>query len=210
MNTSKTLNQIAEEVRNCRDCPLSRGRTNAVPGEGPDNASIMFIAEGPGYHEDAQGRPFVGQAGKSLDNLLEKAGIARTDVFITNIVKCRTPQNRNPLDSEIQACDKHLQAQIQALNPELIAPLGQFAMERFLPGNTISKVAGNPVRKDGRTIYPVIHPAAGLRRNETREKITKDFLALPGVVHQAHHDPDSIPEAQAAATTTAKIQGTLF
>ena len=209
MNTPKTLNQIAEEVRNCRDCPLSRGRTNAVPGEGPDNASIMFIAEGPGYHEDAQGRPFVGQAGKSLDNLLEKAGIARADVFITNIVKCRTPQNRNPLDSEIQACDKHLQAQIQALNPELIAPLGQFAMERFLPGNTISKVAGTPVRKDGRTIYPVIHPAAGLRRNETREKITKDFLALPDVVQRVHHDPDSIPEAQDAATT-AKLQGTLF
>ena len=169
----------------------------------------MFIAEGPGYHEDAQGRPFVGQAGKSLDNLLEKAGIARTGVFITNIVKCRTPQNRNPLDSEIQACDKHLQAQIQALNPELIAPLGQFAMERFLPGNTISKVAGSPVRKDGRTIYPVIHPAAGLRRNETREKITKDFLELPSVIQRVHHDPDSIPEAHDAATT-AKMQGTLF
>ena len=176
-------------VRHCEKCPLSRTRTNAVPGEGPMDAEVMFIAEGPGKNEDEQGRPFVGAAGKFLDELLPMAGLSRDRVFITNMIKCRAPGNRDPEPEEIAACSQHLDRQMIILNPKLIVALGKFSLGRFLPGETIGKARGRLRRKNGRFIYPVMHPAAGLRRGEFKEQVIRDFSAIPDILRQIDEDP---------------------
>ena len=184
-----SLEEIAGLVRNCNDCPLGMGRTHAVPGEGPPDAEIMFIGEGPGFQEDRQGRPFVGPAGQFLDGLLASIGMRREEVFIANMIKCRPPQNRDPQPAEMSACGKYLDRQIELIDPRLIVTLGRFSLGRFLPGESISRSRGKPREKDGRLIYPVMHPAAGLRRQELRASIIQDFKAIPDVLDQAYRAP---------------------
>ena len=141
---AEVLAEIAREVSVCTRCKLHHSRKRAVPGEGPANAQIMFIGEGPGFYENEQGRPFVGQAGKFLDELLQRAGLKRSEVFITNVVKCRPPGNRDPELDELQACGAYLERQIAAINPLVIVTLGRFSMARYFPTARISAVHGRP------------------------------------------------------------------
>ena len=179
-----SLQEIALLVKNCGDCPLGAQRTNAVPGEGPEDAKLLFIGEGPGQQEDRQGRPFVGAAGQFLEELLTSIGLTREQVFIANMIKCRPPQNRDPSPEEISACSKYLDRQIELLNPELIVTLGRFSLGRFFPGESITRARGKVREKDGRFIYPVMHPAAALHRQENRSLIIQDFKKIPAVLGQ--------------------------
>ncbi|HEY8447170.1 MAG TPA: uracil-DNA glycosylase [Thermomicrobiales bacterium] len=182
------LEQVASEVRVCPKCDLSRTRTHAVPGEGNPRTRIMFIGEGPGWHEDQQGRPFVGAAGQFLNELLAKAGLKREDVFITNIVKCRPPGNRDPLPDEITACAGYLDRQIAAIDPEVIVTLGRFSMAKWFPGERISRIHGQPKRVNGRLVVPMYHPAAALHQSSLRSAIEEDFAKLPKILAEAERE----------------------
>jgi uracil-DNA glycosylase family 4 len=173
------LEEIAAEVRVCPLCELCRSRTHAVPGEGPAKARVMLIGEGPGWHEDQQGRPFVGNSGKFLNELLGAAGLSREDVFITNVVKCRPPGNRDPLPDEIAACSGYLDRQIDAIDPDVIVTLGRFSMARWFPGERISRIHGQPKKEGRRLIVPMYHPAAALHQGALRGAISDDFAKLP-------------------------------
>ena len=199
------LTEIDELVRNCQDCPLGLTRTKAVPGEGPADAQIILIAEGPGKNEDEQGRPFVGAAGTFLEELLDSAGMNREDLFITNMIKCRAPDNRDPQPTEMEACRKYLDRQIELINPDLIVTLGSFSTQKFIHGEKISKARGRLRRINGRTILPIIHPAAGLRRNEMRQAVQQDFRNLPAQLQMAqNYPPEEEPQPEPVETTTAK------
>ena len=178
------LEKIARQVRACTDCSLSLGRTLAVPGEGPEQAKVMFIGEGPGYNEDQQGRPFVGAAGQFLEALLASVGMTRDQVYITNMVKCRPPNNRDPLPGEVAACNKYLSRQIQLIRPRMVVTLGRHSLVRFLPGATISKAHGKPVPKDGFILYPLYHPAAALHQQSLRGVIADDFKKIPDLLKE--------------------------
>ena len=191
-----SLDEIARLVRQCSDCELGRTRKNAVPGEGSPTAELMIIGEGPGSQEDLTGRPFVGRAGQFLEELLGYIGLKRGDVFIANMVKCRPPGNRDPLPAEVLACDKYLERQIELLNPALIVTLGRVSLARFFPGESMTQARGKVRNKDGRHIYPVMHPAAALYRQEVRPGIIEDFKAIPGVL-------TGIRNAEAAPTSVA-------
>ena len=179
-----TLEELAQQVRGCTDCPLNKSRTHAVPGEGPSSADIMFIGEGPGYHEDRQGRPFVGPAGKLLDDLLSSIDLKREDVFIANMVKCRPPNNRDPSPSEIAACSKYLDKQIELVRPKLVVTLGRFSLGKFFPNESISRARGKVRRAAGLNIYPIMHPAAALHRPELKQPIEVDFKAIPSFLRE--------------------------
>ncbi|TFH32064.1 MAG: uracil-DNA glycosylase [Anaerolineales bacterium] len=182
MNAEETLLQIAEEVIACTNCKLHHSRKNAVPGEGPEHADLMFIGEGPGFHENEQGRPFVGASGKFLEELLGTIGLKREDVFIGNVVKCRPPGNRDPLLDEIEACTAFLERQIKAINPKVIITLGRFSMARYFPEAKISQIHGQPMEIQGRLIVPMFHPAAALHQPSLRETVKEDFSKLPGLI----------------------------
>lgn len=190
MNADEELKRVAEEVSNCMKCDLHHSRKNAVPGEGPINSEIMFIGEGPGFHENEQGRPFVGAAGKFLEELLGRINLKRTDVFITNVVKCRPPGNRDPQSEELEACSNYLERQIQAINPKVIVSLGRFSMARFLPNVKISDVHGQPMKVKGRLIVPMYHPAAALHQRSLKATIEADFARLPDMISQAAQMPE--------------------
>ena len=179
------LREVAAEVEVCPKCELARTRTHAVPGEGNPHARIMLIGEGPGWHEDQQGRPFVGNAGKFLNELLALAGLKREDVFITNVVKCRPPGNRDPLPDEIAACAPYLDRQIAAIDPDVIVTLGRFSMARWFPGERISRIHGQPKREGRRLIVPMYHPAAALHQPTYRSAIEEDFAKLPKILAEA-------------------------
>ena len=181
----ENLDEVARVVRSCTDCPLHTGRTNAVPGEGSPQAEVMFIGEGPGFHEDRQGRPFVGPAGQLLEGLLASIGTNRDEVFIANMVKCRPPDNRDPAPAEISACSKYLDRQIELINPKLIVTLGRFSLGRFFPGESITRVRGKVREKDGRRVFPVLHPAAALRRAELRSALVEDFRSIAGLLEDS-------------------------
>jgi DNA polymerase len=183
--TMDSLEEVARLVRQCVDCPLHYGRTNAVPGEGPADAGLLFIGEGPGQYEDQQGRPFVGPAGRFLEELLVSIGLERKDVFIANMVKCRPPQNRDPQPAEIDACSKYLERQIELINPKLIVTLGRFSLARFFPGESISRARGRLRERDGRLVFPIMHPAAALHRQENRSTIMEDFKAIPAILERS-------------------------
>ena len=191
-----TIDEIAQLVRTCTDCPLSRNRTNAVPGEGSPNAEVLFIGEGPGYQEDRQGRPFVGPAGGFLDELLTSIGVKREDAFIANMVKCRPPDNRDPFPAEIAACSKYLDRQIELINPKLVVTLGRFSLSKFFPKESISKARGKAMNVDGRMVYPIMHPAAALHRQELRKVIEDDFKGIPGLLAGVSDSPFEGPQAQ--------------
>ena len=183
---ARVLEEVAQAVAGCDKCSLKHSRKKAVPGEGPANAQIMFIGEGPGFYENEQGRPFVGAAGKFLDELLDKIGMKRGDVYITNVVKCRPPANRDPEPEEIRTCTNHyLFRQIEAIDPKVIVTLGRHSMGLFLPDAKISSVHGQSSWVKGRLIVPMYHPAAALHQQSLRPTIEKDFARLPELVAKA-------------------------
>jgi len=173
-----SLEDIANKVQVCTQCPLSKSRTLAVPGEGPVDAELMFVGEGPGAMEDIQGKPFVGSAGKYLDTLLGLIGIKREEVFIVNIVKCRPPGNRVPSWDERNACLPYLHAQIQCINPRLICTLGNTALETLTGENSISRVHGCLLRKENNQFFPLYHPAAALHNPALRVTLESDMYEL--------------------------------
>lgn len=180
-----TLAQIAREVSVCQRCMLHHSRKLAVPGEGPVDAEIMFIGEGPGFHENEQGRPFVGAAGKYLEELLAKINLKREQVFIGNVVKCRPPNNRDPMPDELAACSDYLERQIQVINPKVIVTLGRYSMARFLPNAKISDVHGQSFRIKNRLVVPMFHPAAALHQPSLKTSVERDFTQLPGLIAKA-------------------------
>jgi len=185
MTAEETISQIANEVSACTKCTLHESRKRSVPGDGPANAEIMFIGEGPGFHENEQGHPFVGASGKFLDQLLAQAGVTRSDVFIANVVKCRPPGNRDPLPDELAACDLYLEAQIKAINPSIIVTLGRFSMNKFFPGAKISTVHGQMQKIGERFVIPMFHPAAALHQAALKPSILGDFAKLPDQLNDA-------------------------
>jgi DNA polymerase len=185
MSAAEILERIAQEVSICTKCALHESRKRAVTGEGPANAEIMFIGEGPGFHENEQGRPFVGAAGKFLDQLLGEAGLTRAEVFIANVVKCRPPGNRDPLPEELMACSEYLNAQIDSINPSIIVTLGRVSMGRYFPGAKITSIHGQMQRIEGRFIIPMFHPAAALHQPALRPSILADFAKLPEQLNEA-------------------------
>jgi uracil-DNA glycosylase family 4 len=176
------LTNLAAEVSGCTQCILHKTRTKAVPGEGPENAKIMFIGEGPGFHEDRQGRPFVGAAGQFLEELLKSIGMKREDVYITNVVKCRPPGNRDPLPEEIEACRQYLDRQIALIKPKVIVTLGRFSMARAFPNSKISQIHGQPRKIEGVVYVPMFHPAAALHQPSLRKTVEEDFQKLPRIL----------------------------
>jgi len=182
-----TISQIECEVKDCSKCQLCNGRTNAVPGTGHPNSKILFIGEGPGKDEDLQGKPFVGAAGKLLTKLIESIGLQREDVFITNVVKCRPPENRDPFQEEIDSCYPFLVKQIKAIKPVLIVTLGRHSMGRFLPDLKISDAHGQPkvfkgIWQTEQVYLPLYHPAAALYDPSKRDVLFEDFKKIPLVL----------------------------
>ncbi len=173
------LEAICDRIRSCPDCDLCKTRTHAVPGEGPPDAEVVFVGEGPGFHEDQQGRPFVGPAGRFLDELLASAGLKRSEVYITNVIKCRPPGNRDPLPGEIEACRKYLLRQIELIKPGLVVTLGRFSLAWFFPRDSISKVHGHLRRRDDIYFLHMYHPAAALHAGNLRQVILEDFRKIP-------------------------------
>lgn len=201
MIPDEILAQIAREVNHCAKCDLNFSRKRGVPGEGPPDAAIMFIGEGPGFHENEQGRPFVGAAGRYLDELLGKNGMKREEVFIGNVVKCRPPGNRDPLTEELEACNPYLDRQIQVINPKVIVTLGRFSMMKFFPLAKISQVHGQVMQVRGRLIVPMYHPAAALHQPSLKPLVEKDFAKLPDMITMVadapqnyEDDPEEKPE----------------
>ena len=184
MTAEDVLKQVAQEVAGCKKCVLHHSRKRSVPGEGPVSARIMMIGEGPGFHENEQGRPFVGQAGKFLDELLAGIQMKREDIFIGNVVKCRPPGNRDPLPEELTACGSYLERQIEVINPEVIVTLGRFSMARFLPNAKISDVHGQSFWVNERMLIPMFHPAAALHQPSLRPMVERDFARLPQLIAQ--------------------------
>lgn len=179
------LQELHQRIASCPDCDLCRTRTNAVPGEGPPDAEILFVGEGPGFYEDQQSRPFVGPAGKFLEELLASIGLRRDQVFITNVVKCRPPNNRDPLPGEIEACRKYLEQQIELIRPKVIVSLGRYSLAWFSPGDKISKAHGQVKVMDGIYFIPMYHPAAALHASNMRKVIEEDFKKIPAVLDRA-------------------------
>lgn len=188
-NREQALEAIHAQVRACSRCPLHVGRTHAVPGDGPVDATLMFIGEAPGFHEDQQGIPFVGAAGKFLNELLEKAGIDRGMVYITNVIKCRPPGNRDPLIEEVTICTPYLDQQIEIINPQVIITLGRHSMNRAFPDEKISVVHGQPRKVNNRVYFPMYHPAAALHQPSLRSTVEADFDRLRALL-----DGKLIPE----------------
>ena len=178
------LEEIAAQVRICTLCDLHKGTKKAVPGAGNPTTEILFIGEGPGYNEDQQGLPFVGRSGDYLQKMLALIGLKREQVFITNVVKHRPPENRDPLPDEIAACKPYLDRQIELIDPLLIVTLGRFSMARYFPGGKITQIHGKP-KFDGRVAYyPLFHPAAVLRNPTLEPQMEADFKAIPGILEQ--------------------------
>jgi uracil-DNA glycosylase len=186
MSTAQAeLQQLDAVIRQCPLCDLSTTRTKAVPGDGPADAELMFVGEGPGFHEDRQGRPFVGAAGQFLDQMLASIGLERRQVFVTNVVKCRPPNNRDPLPAEISACAPYLDKQIALIDPLVIVTLGRHSMARFFPGQKISGIHGTARVVDGRTVVALYHPAAALHQQSLRATLEEDFRKLPRFIDEA-------------------------
>ena len=188
------LVQIRDEIASCFDCPLSKTRTNTVPGEGDPNAEIMFIGEAPGQTEDQLGIPFCGRAGEFLNQMLSTIGLKREDVFIANTCKCRPPENRDPLPEEKAACKKYLNKQFEIIDPKIIVCLGKHSVETFLPtAGGISKVHGKPFRrKDGKVYLPLYHPAAALHNGGLRQTLLDDFAIIPALLKKISAEPKNI------------------
>jgi len=191
-----TLSELNQQIAECLLCEIAKYRANTVPGEGPEDAEIMFIGEAPGWHEDQQGRPFVGPAGQYLDQLLSSIGLTRRQVFIANVIKCRPTNNRDPLPTEIQNCQKWLDQQIDIVKPKMIVTLGRYSMARFFPGKTISKIHGTAVRRDNTIYFAMYHPAAALHQQSLRQAIEADMKKIPIVLAETKSVPETEPGPQ--------------
>jgi uracil-DNA glycosylase family 4 len=183
------LTEVYHEIAICKRCDLYKIATRAVPGEGPENAEIMFIGEAPGLNEDQQGRPFVGAAGKFLDQLFASIGMKREQVYIANVTKHRPPNNREPLPNEIAACSIWLDRQLAIIHPKMIVTLGRFSMARYFPNKTISKIHGTAERRDGVIYFAMYHPAAALHQQSLRYEIEQDMLKIPGLLDELKQPP---------------------
>jgi DNA polymerase len=172
------LEEIRKQVVSCIKCDLCKTRTNAVPGKGSPNAKIMFVGEAPGRTEDLRGEPFVGAAGKKLTEMLEKNGIMRESVYITNVVKCRPPNNRVPTDEERLKCKEYLEKEIQIINPKIICVMGNTACSSILGQGEITKNRGKIIKKDGRMFFLTFHPAATIYNQELIQLMDQDIAAL--------------------------------
>jgi len=190
------LNELYIEISTCKRCDLFKRSTRVVPGEGPENAEIMYIGEAPGWNEDQQGRPFVGAAGKFLDQLFSSIGMKREQVYITNVVKHRPPNNREPLPTEINACSIWLDRQIALVHPRMIITLGRFSLARFFPHKTISKSHGIAERRDGVIYYAMYHPAAALHQQNLRYEIEQDMLKVPALLAELKNQSGEKEKAQ--------------
>jgi len=190
------LNELYKEIERCQDCELARFRTRVVPGEGPEHSKLFFIGEAPGWHEDQQGRPFVGPAGKFLEELLALIGLKREQVYIANVIKCRPPNNRDPLPGEIQACSKWLDKQIEIVRPLMIVTLGRYSLAKFFPNQSISQVHGKARKQGGIIYYAMYHPAAALHQGSLRKLIETDMLKIPQILAQAEKLTDDRPQPQ--------------
>ncbi|MFH0853188.1 MAG: uracil-DNA glycosylase [bacterium] len=187
---SKSLADIDALINKCQQCPLHESRTQAVPGEGNPNPEIVFIGEGPGKREDQTGRPFVGSAGKFLEELLTSINMKRENVFITNVVKCRPPNNRDPELEEVNTCTtRYLIFQLQLLKPKMICTLGRHAMAHFLPEDfKISQVHGKPYKRHGQVYLPLYHPAAALYNNSLADTLKRDFKIIPLILKKINNE----------------------
>jgi len=191
------LTELYNKIAVCPDCDLSRSRNRTVPGEGSEDTEIMFVGEAPGFYEDQQGRPFVGPAGRLLEELLASIGLRRDQVYIANVIKCRPPDNRDPLPKEIEACRKWLECQIELIKPKVIVPLGRFSLAWFSPNDAIGRVHGQGRYRDGIYYLPMYHPAAALHAANMRRAIEEDFQKLPAVLEEARKGPkEEVPEPE--------------
>jgi DNA polymerase len=173
-----SIGKIRAEVINCKSCDLCKNRTNAVPGDGDSKASIMFVGEAPGKNEDEKGKPFVGMAGKILDETLTKVGLVRSRVYITNVVKCRPPGNRVPTEDERRTCKDYLEREISKISPKIICILGRTAYQSLLGGNSILGNRGKFIQKDNRLYFLTVHPAAIIYNNKLRKVLELDLETL--------------------------------
>ena len=190
------LSELCEEIAHCQRCEIAKYRTKAVPGEGPEDAEIMFVGEAPGWHEDQQGRPFVGPAGQYLEQLLAFIDLKREQVYIANVIKCRPAANRDPLPAEIQNCCQWLEHQIEIIHPKMIVTLGRYSMAMFFPGKSISKIHGTAQKRDGVIYYAMYHPAAALHQQSLRQAIEADMLKIPALLAEAKNMAEAEPQPQ--------------
>lgn len=212
---ARDLSQIADEVARCTRCPLAARRTRTVPGEGSPWSDVLFVGEGPGAREDATGRPFVGPAGELLIELLGSIGWGRSDVFITNVVKCRPPANRDPEADEIAACAPYLDRQEAAVVPSIVVTLGRHSLHRYLPGARIGAIHGRVQHNDGRWVFPMYHPAAALHQASLRDTLVRDIRGLPAALLAAREAIEaeratielSNPEPAAGSGETVRGEG---
>lgn len=194
MKAEDILKEVAEQTAVCTRCKLHHSRRNAVPGAGNPKSETIFIGEGPGFHENVQGLPFVGAAGQFLDELLAEANLEREDVFITNVVKCRPPGNRDPQPEELEACKPYLERQIAAINSDVIVTLGRFSMGHYINNGKISGIHGRSFWSNGRMVVPMYHPAAALHQPSLRSVVVEDFKKLPELIKQAKETRRNNPD----------------
>jgi len=190
------LTELYGEIARCQLCELAKYRTKVVPGEGAEDADIVFIGEAPGWHEDQQGRPFVGPAGLYLDELLASINLKRQQVYIANVIKCRPHGNRDPLPTEIHSCRKWLDRQIEIICPKMIVTLGRYSMAMFFPGKSISKIHGTAQKQDNVIYYAMYHPAAALHQQSLRQAIEADMLKIPLLLAEAEGIAEAKPQPQ--------------
>jgi DNA polymerase len=190
------LSELHKEIALCQRCDLAKYRTKAVPGEGPEDAEILFIGESPGWHEDQQGRPFVGPAGQYLEELLASINLKRDQVFIANVIKSRPPQNRDPLPAELAACRPWLERQIELISPKMIVTLGRYSMAMFFPGKSIGKIHGTAQKRDNVIYYAMYHPAAALHQQSLHQVIEEDMLKIPSLLAEAKNMAEAAPQPE--------------
>ena len=208
-----TLQELAHSLHNCQHCKLAKlGRTQVVFGVGNPNAQVMFIGEGPGFHEDKQGEPFVGAAGKLLNELLQSAGLSRADVYIANVVKCRPPNNRDPEPDEVETCKPFLFQQIDIIKPKLLCTLGRWSTETILERKvSITKIRGQVIHHKNLVVFPLLHPAAALHQGNLLPSLHEDFGKLKQYLDQLAKE--SVPTSSSSppqSHKTAKVQMDLF
>jgi uracil-DNA glycosylase family 4 len=190
------LTELYQQIALCHKCDIARLRTKVVPGEGAENAEIMFIGEAPGWHEDQQGRPFVGPAGQFLDQLLLSINLKRPQVYIANVIKCRPPDNRDPLPTEIQNCRPWLDSQIEIIKPKMIVTLGRYSMAMYFPGKSISKIHGTAVKRDNVIYFAMYHPAAALHQGSLHQAIETDMQKIPKLLAETRNIQEVKPQPQ--------------
>jgi uracil-DNA glycosylase len=207
-----TLQDLAHSLHDCQRCKLSKlGRTQVVFGVGNPHAKVMFVGEGPGFHEDKQGEPFVGAAGKLLNELLQSAGLSRADVYIANVVKCRPPNNRDPEPDEVETCKPFLLQQVEMIHPTLLCTLGRWAAETILERKvSITKIRGQVVRHKNLVVFPLLHPAAALHQGNLLPALREDFGKLKAYLDQADRESAQNAPVAPQPTKTSQVQMDLF